>query len=60
MLYNMKLKVCIQEMNLEIKKLMLARKFANYRLHMAGITYHTNDINNDIFSQKFDLPSSFN
>ena len=56
----MKLKVCIQEMNLEIKKLMLARKLANYRLHMAGITYHTNDINNDIFSQKFDLPSSLN
>ena len=58
----MKLKVCIQQMNLKIRKLMLmlARKFANYRLHMAGITYHTNDINNDSFSQKFDLPSSFN
>ena len=39
--------------------LMLVRKFANYRLHMAEIIHHSNDINNDSFSQKFDLPSSF-
>ena len=40
MLYNVKLQVCIQKIKLKIKKLMLmlARKFANYRLHMAGIT----------------------
>ena len=40
MLHNIKLQVCIQKIKLKIKKLMLmlARKFANYRLHMAGIT----------------------
>ena len=40
MLYNIKLQVCVRKIKLKIKKLMLmlARKFTNYRLHMAGIT----------------------